>query len=327
MTDASPWPTHPWVTAGQGRLRFGVGVQPAWPALRDFVALLADLGFDAVWLTDHPARNPADCWTTLAALAVTTSRIRLGTLVCAVPYRSPTLLARLAADVDRFSDGRFILGLGIGWEAAEFGKLSLPYAPVPQRQAALEEAIAIICGLWRGEPFTYAGQHYHIEETRLPSSPVQQPRVPLLIAGGGERVTLRQVAAYADMSNFGATASMGAAVTTADIERKLTALRRHCDALGRPYESIVRSHNALGVFVAETEAAVQAKVEASTRHIPRAFLDYLRSSMVIGTPRQVIEYYRGLARAGLTYFIATVAPDEETVRLLAEQVVPAVIAT
>lgn len=317
-------PLHPWVQAGQGRIRFGLGGGPAWPDLAALARLAAELGFDSLWLTDHPARNKADCWTLLAALAVTTERLRLGTLVSAVPYRLPTLLARMAADVDRLSGGRLVLGLGIGWDATEFGQLGLPLPPASARQAALAEAVTIIRGLWSGEMFSFTGQHYQVSAARLPAPPVQQPRVPLLIAGGGERVTLRQVTQCADMANFGATATMGGAFTVADIRRKLDTLRRHCAALGRPYESIIRSNTALGVVLAPTEAALQAKLERLLAHVSRERLESLRPSMVTGTPAQVIAFYQTLADAGLQYFIAGVLPDEETVRLLGEHVLPAV---
>jgi alkanesulfonate monooxygenase SsuD/methylene tetrahydromethanopterin reductase-like flavin-dependent oxidoreductase (luciferase family) len=125
------------------------------------------------------------------ALAVKTTAIRLGTLVSCVYYRSPALLARLATDVDQASGGRVIFGIGNGDNRSEFERLGMEFPPVRERQAALEEAIQIIRGLWGGGPVTLEGQHFRVREATLGSGPIQQPHVPVLIAGSGERHTLR----------------------------------------------------------------------------------------------------------------------------------------
>lgn len=258
------WSPHPWVTAGGGRIRFGAGVSaraplPTWPTHLALAHGLEALGFDSHWLADHPAFAP-DCWATLAALAVSTVRIRLGPLVACVGHRPPVLLARLAADVDRLSGGRLVLGLGCGWSAQEFTYLGLPFPPAPERQRQLAEAVAIIHGLWGTAPgastppdtsfpepslgitgpppLTHHGTAYRLDGGLLRHGPVQRPRVPVLIAGGGERTTLRQVAAYADASNFG----IGMPNATRDpdeLRHKLAVLRRHCAARGRPDESVL----------------------------------------------------------------------------------------
>jgi alkanesulfonate monooxygenase SsuD/methylene tetrahydromethanopterin reductase-like flavin-dependent oxidoreductase (luciferase family) len=193
---------HPWIAEGDQRVRFGLGIL-GWRAGEDLIRLgqrAEELGFDSYWVQDHPMGGP-DCWTSLAALAVTTRRIRLGSIVSCVYYRSPALLARQAADVDRLSGGRLVLGVGFGDSEAEFRHMNLAVPPVPERQAALAETVQIVRGLWSGRPFTFNGAHFGVHDAVLPAGPVQQPYVPLLIAGGGERVTLRQVAEYADMSN------------------------------------------------------------------------------------------------------------------------------
>src|ERR1019366_3545420 len=123
--------------------------------------------------------------------------------VSGICYRNPVLLARMAADVDRASHGRLVLGLGIGDDPGEFEKLGIPFPGTRERQAMLEETIQIVQGLWRGETLTFQGTHFQVQQATGYPLPVQHPRVPLLIGGGGERVTLRQVAQYADMSNFG----------------------------------------------------------------------------------------------------------------------------
>src|SRR5215216_4412671 len=143
------------------------------------------LGFDAFFLGDHPAYAP-EVWLHLGALAVQTSRVRLGSVVLCSGYRPPVLTARLAADLDNLSGGRVILGLGHGWNATEFAQLGLDFPPVPQRQAALTESIEIIRGVWGSEPYSYRGQFHTTERERVVPPPVMQPSPPIILAGAGE---------------------------------------------------------------------------------------------------------------------------------------------
>jgi alkanesulfonate monooxygenase SsuD/methylene tetrahydromethanopterin reductase-like flavin-dependent oxidoreductase (luciferase family) len=324
--------THPWVISRQGAPRFGilevdVALGTEWPAYLETAQMAEELGFDSYWTSDHPLML-ADCWTALTALATATKRLWLGSLTSCIYYRSPALLARMAADVDGVSNGRLILGLGIGDAPDEFAQLGIPCPSVRERQQALEETIQIVEGLWGAGQVTHQGTHFRLNKAQLIQAtgsavPVQQPRVPLLIAGGGERVTLRQVAQYADVANFGAHNWAGSAFTLADVTRKYDALRRHCEALGRPYESILRTYVDLPLILAATHTAVQAKVA----RIPEADQEFYRTSMVATTPREAVAHYRALAAAGVQYFIpAIVGNDVETIRLLARQVIPEVVA-
>jgi alkanesulfonate monooxygenase SsuD/methylene tetrahydromethanopterin reductase-like flavin-dependent oxidoreductase (luciferase family) len=257
------------------------------------------------------------------ALAVKTTAIRLGTLVSCVYYRSPALLARLATDVDQASGGRVIFGIGNGDNRSEFERLGMEFPPVRERQAALEEAIQIIRGLWGGGPVTLEGQHFRVREATLGSGPIQQPHVPVLIAGSGERHTLRQVAQYADMSNFGAHAAVGSVFTTAEVQHKIKVLSDHCIALGRPPDSVVRSHWGCPVVVGSMPEEVQRKVAA----LPAWIRDRFQSSMIAGIPEEVAATYQTLMTAGLNYFtICVMSGDAETLRLLAEQVMPSLAA-
>jgi hypothetical protein len=140
-----------------------------------------------------------------------------------------------------------------------------------------------------------------------------------VIAGGGERVTLRQVAEFADACNFGENANTGRVNTLDDVHRRFQALQRHCVDLGRPYESILRTHSTLLLLLAETEAGLQPKLDA----IPPARLAMWRASSLIGTPAKAVSYYRALIDTGMQYFIVFVhGNDLETPRLLMEHVVP-----
>ena len=312
---------HPWVAEGQRRLRFAIVsvFLSEWREILGFARRAEQLGFDAYWANDHPNRS-MDTWTLLSALAMATERIRLISLVSCVYYRSPLLIARQAADVDRISDGRLVLGIGIGDDVPEFKQMCLPFPPVAQRQETMEEALAVIRGLWREETFSFEGKYFRLDKARLVPKPVQEPYVPILIGGGGERTTLRQVAQFADVSNFSPHEWSGSAFEISDVRRKYEALRAHCEARGRPYESVLRSHYTPLLTLAENEVDLERK-RANSRIPDRQ----LRSVPVFATPEQAIAHYQALADAGAQYFLATInGHDDETVRLLAEEVAPAV---
>lgn len=322
---------HPWVAEGARRVRFGIawGAQDpssSWSETREFVQLVEELGFDSYWTIDHPSApvSGADCWTTLAVLAACTSTIRLGSLVSCIYYRDPVVLARMAADVDRLSDGRLVLGLGIGDNEPEFARMGIHLPRASERQRLLDETIQIVRGVWGDEPFTFEGRQRRVTEAYVRPGPVQHPYVPLLIAGGGERGTLPRVARYADASNFGSHRNIGSAFTMDDVARKLDVLRTRCEAEGRPYDSVLRTHTTMPIFLAESAAALRAKLET----VPALTRERFAPSTVAGTPEDVVPYFRALIAAGMRYFITFVYPkDRETVRLLAEQVVPAVVGT
>ena len=321
---------NPWVHQFQDRIGIALQAVAAHgegaPGKRLFQAgQLADrYGFDAFFLGDHPAWAP-ECWVHLAALAVTTRRVRLGQMVAANPYRPPLLTARLASDLDHLSDGRLILGLGIGWNAADYGlgtnefeRMGLPYHATRERQAALEEALEIIRGVWGEEPFTFTGRHYAVADAQVPR-PVQTPAPPLVVAGAGER-TLGQVARLADVANFGP--GPAGHVDTADaVPEKLALLRRQCESAGRPYEDILRSHFTHWVVLAPDEEAVQAKVE---RYFPDGLDAFWGAYLVAGTPETVACHYQAYVDAGIQYFVLqTLDPtDQETIRLAAEELLP-----
>jgi alkanesulfonate monooxygenase SsuD/methylene tetrahydromethanopterin reductase-like flavin-dependent oxidoreductase (luciferase family) len=313
--------THPWVAEGRHRVRFAIAgaFLREWSQRLEFVLRAEELGFDAYWANDHPNRA-MDPWTMLAALAMATRRIRLISLVSCIYYRSPALLARCAADIDRLSNGRLVLGVGLGDDTQEFAQLQIPFPPVRERQQALKETLEIVQGLWYQAPFSYAGDHFQVAEARIVPAPVQEPHVPILIGGGGERITLGQVARYADMSNFGAHEWAGAAFTVEDVRRKCAALRRYCEALERPYESILRSHYTPLLALAGTDAAVQRKRSGARIPDPQ-----LRTVPLFTTPQGAIAHYQALVDAGMQYFLVQVSgEDVETIQLFTEEVIPAI---
>ncbi len=310
-------PLLSWVEDRRDRITFGLQAVPAprspGPSKQVLgAAILAEeLGLDAFYVPDHPAWAP-EAWVHLAAIAMVTERVRIGTVVTSILYRTPAHLARLAADVDQLSDGRLILGLGMGWDAEEFDRLAVPMPAVPERQRLLTEAIQTIRAVWRGEP----------DSENHPFLPAKQPGgPPLMIAGSGKRVTLRQVAEFGDACNFGPSETTGGVRTPDDARETLDVLRGHCQDIGRSMDDILPTHFTSWLLLAETEVEAQAKL---ARYYPDGLTDVQRYTRVATTPAGAIAYYQALADAGIRHFVVQSqdAMDHETYRLLGEAVAP-----
>ena len=189
-------------------MRFGLDVaqqRMPWDEVVGRVRLAEDLGFDGVWGFDHfqpmYGEGPGETFegmTTLAALAGVTSRIRLGLLVTGVTYRHPSVFAAQAVTVDHASHGRLELSFGAAWWDREHHELGIPFPPLGERYALLEDALEIATRLFTGETVSYDGRVVSLRDARLRPVPVQQPRPPIWIGGSGPRRTLPLVARYAD---------------------------------------------------------------------------------------------------------------------------------
>lgn len=323
MSDLTPRDIHPWVAAGLDRIRFGVSIFPQHADWRHFLSLVQQMetaGFDGYFAYDHPGSN-ADCWTALSALAAVTSTIRLGLAVDCIYYRPPYLLARQAADVDRLSNGRLVLGLGIGHVKNEFAEMGIPFPPTAERLRGMEETIAIVRGLFSGEPFRFEGEQWSVDSPGTFLPPVQQPRVPILLAGGGEKVTLRQVAQYADASNMGAHGSIGMAISDDDIRRKFQVLADYCEQFGRPTGAVLRSQFTMPLVLGRTQREVEQKLAQWPAETVASWGD----AMLATTPEKAVDFYRAQAALGYQYFIANIlGTDDDTIDLLATQVMPRV---
>lgn len=321
LSDITPHDIHPWVAEAGTRVRFGISIFPQPVDWRQFIAIVQDAerdGIDAYFSYDHP-QSRADCWTALSALAASTSTIRLGTAVDCIYYRSPYMLARQAADVDRLSGGRLILGLGIGDNVPEFRRMGLEFPPTGQRMRGMEETITIVRGLWSGEHFEHQGEQWSASSGDGFLGPVQEPRVPIMLAGGGEKVTLRQVATYADASNMGAHPWIGNATTTTDIARKFEKLEGYLAEVGRDPQSVLRSQFTMPLVMAENEHALQTKLDG----MPQDVLEWCGDALFAGTPTETIAFYEELVRCGFRYFIANILDgDDDTIRLMGKYLVP-----
>ena len=222
-----------------GNFSWGGGPGNLAPVIRDLGAAAEEAGVGYVSFMDHwfqippigPATEPMlEGYTALAFLAAHTSTVRLQLLCTGVTYRHPGLLAKTVTTLDVLSGGRAALGIGAAWFEREHLGLGVPFPPVAERFERLEETVQICLQMWGPDNGPYAGKHYSLAETLCVPAPLSQPRPPVMIAGGGERKTLRLVARYADACNL-----MG---PVEQIAAKLDVLRGHCDAEGRDYSTI-----------------------------------------------------------------------------------------
>src|SRR6266436_6563454 len=242
------------------------------------------LGFDSIWLFDHFHTVPTptqevtfECWTSTAALARDTQRVHIGQMVTCNGYRNPALLAKMASTVDTLSHGRLDFGIGAGWYEHEYLAYGYDYLDAPERLRHLREAVQVILAMWTQDEAVFEGKYYHVRGAINQPKGVQKPHIPLLIGGGGEKVTLRLVAQYADACNIGGD------IPT--IKHKLAVLKQHCEQLGRDYESIKRTTIIDDCVIAETESDVLSRLTPQERDN----VEELRKTWLIGTPEQIRE--------------------------------------
>lgn len=311
-------------------LKFGVSLPQGWTmdlaSIKDpveayemmtRVAQTADeLGFESAWLVDHfhtiprPSQEVTfESWTTTAALARDTRRIRIGQMVTCNGYRNPALLAKMASTVDVLSHGRLNFGIGAGWFEHEYRAYGYDYPDTSERLHRLREAVQVILAMWTQEEAHFDGDYYHVHGAINQPKGVQHPHIPLLIGGGGERVTLRLVAEYADACNIGAN------LTT--IQRKLSVLRQHCEAVGRDYQSIRRTVTGF-CSIGATDEQARAKV-------PRELLERFESGnrlyTLIGSPETIRVRLAELEAAGVQELIIGFADalEMDSLRLFARE--------
>jgi F420-dependent oxidoreductase-like protein len=276
-------------------VRFGVFVPQGWKMdlveiadpveqyeAMTAVAKAADAGpWDSIWLYDHfhtvpePTPNTTfECWTATATLARDTQRINIGQMVGCNGYRQPSLYAKIASTVDVASHGRLYAGIGAGWYEHEWKAYGYTWKDVPERMAEFKEAVQIIKKMWTEDEPVFQGRHYSIDKPINEPKGVRRPHPSFWIGGGGEKVTLKLVAQYADAANIGGG-------DPELLARKCTVLREHCDKLGRDYDSIIKSTNIdldLKASSADNIARVQKLIDAGADYvnfyIPRVAYDH-----------------------------------------------------
>jgi F420-dependent oxidoreductase-like protein len=291
-------------------MQFSVWPRPgqAWEEVLALAQHAERTGWDGVWFADHFMPNSDDaagdtleCWAVLAGLAVAVPRVRLGSLVCGNTYRHPAVLANIAASVDVMSGGRLVLGIGAGWQENEHAKYGIDFHDVAGRLARLDEACAIIKALTTEGRAAFAGDHYQLDDAPLEPKPLQDP-LPLLVGGGGEKVTLRIAATHADEWNTWGDPEV--------LAHKIGVLHRHCEDVGRD-PSLIR-------------VSAQTLVSFDEVEVP----ERMQGRMLVGTARMV-EAMGAYAEAGVDEFIVpdfnlgSGAQRQEVYERFREEVMPA----
>jgi alkanesulfonate monooxygenase SsuD/methylene tetrahydromethanopterin reductase-like flavin-dependent oxidoreductase (luciferase family) len=272
--------------------------------------------FDSVWVADHfipwyepqdPMTDTLECWTTLAFLAGKFSSYDFGSIVLSQSYRNPALLAKMGATLQTLSKGRFILGIGAGWKEDEYLAYGYDFPSTATRIHQLGEAVQIIKAMWAEPQATFHGSFYRIENAICEPKP--DPVPPILIGGGGKKITLRYVAQFADWWNFPG----GTAENYADL---LAALQEHCKEVGRDYNSIVKTWAIECVAVADTPEAAAVLTQQSPLCDPK--------TAIVGTPDQVEAQLRQFTEMGVEHFILRFAdfPKVEGAERFAREVAP-----
>ncbi len=297
----------------------------SWPPLLEFARSVDDCGYDDLWVWDHlyppfgDWQGPTyEAWMILGAWAAVTKRVRLGSMVAANTFRHPALLAKMATTLDHTSGGRAILGIGAGWFEREHRAYGFEFGASPgERLRRLDDAAAIVRGMLDGTRPSGRSFYATMEVLNMPR-PIQN-RLPLLVAGGGERLTLRTVARYADACNF-------SAVSHDDVRRKDAVLRSHCAEIGRDEAEIERTLTVGTVFIRDSEAeARRCRQEAFKRNgniQPRERAPW--QDQLVGPPETIADTLRPYIELGFSHIIAAVpAPyDPETIHRLAYEVRP-----
>jgi F420-dependent oxidoreductase-like protein len=274
-----------------------------------------ELGFDGFFRSDHylvmgdgdGLPGPTDSWVTLGALAVQTSRIKLGTLVTSATFRLPGPLAISVAQVDQMSGGRVELGIGAGWFEEEHKAYGIPFPPVRERFDRLEEQLAIVTGLWTtpvGERFTFDGAYYQVENSPALPKPLQSPGPPVIIGGLGAKRTPSLAARYAHEFNV----PFASLEETTQMYQRVT---QACEREGRDQLPVFSA--AQTIACGRTEAEARKRAEAIGRTPP-----------LYGTPAQVVDQIGQFARAGATRLFLQILDlsDLDHLDVIASEIAP-----
>ncbi len=329
----------------------GIPLTDHWGVISSRSKLIESSGFESLWVYDHFHNWPAgwwfdrrraaetgestadmgepvtdvtyEAWTMMASLAAVTSTVRLGQMCTCNTYRPPAYLAKVAATIDVFSGGRVEMGIGAGWYEEEHDGYGYDFLPPAGRLGMLREGVEIMKAMWTTDVVDYDGKYYQLRGGISDPKPLQKPHIPVWIAGGGEKVTLRIAARHADYTNFG--------IDVEGFKVKSDLLRDHCADLGTDFERIVRSAN-FNIMVGETESEVDQKINWYADHLAQRIPEHRATRFAAnyramsGTPEQVIGRLREWQAAGMSYAIvnfADLAFDTSSIELFANEVIPA----
>ena len=302
-------------------LRFGVTlpqIKRSWQESRAAAIEFDRLGYDSLWVCDHLYGVPApslpilEAWTQLAAVAAITERAKLGTLVTPPFFRNPAVLAKQIATIDQIANGRVIAGLGAGWFPPEFEQTGCDFPGTGERLRALEEMVEILKRMWTDEKASFDGKYFSIRDAVCEPKPSAKPEI--LIGGGGEKVLMGIAARHADTWN-------NMAVFQAELPKKVEALRRRCDDVGRDPASIEISQQCV-VVIGEDDVTGQAALEKAKKVYGGHMGGALEEHGIWGSPERVIEGIERHRAHGVSLFVIEFfgRDTREPARLFAETV-------
>ena len=307
------------------------GISPAdhWKTMLG-VARAAEAGpYESIWVYDHFHTVPVpteeathEAWTLMAALAAATERVRLGQMCTCMSYRNPAYLAKVAATIDAISGGRVEMGIGAGWYEHEWEAYGYGFPTAGERLRQLDEGVQIMRQLWTEGVATLHGRQYQVDGAICRPLPLQEGGIPLWIAGGGERKTLRIAAQYASYTNFDGSPE--------GFVRKSELLAEHCRDVGTDFDAIVRSAN-YNVVIGETEKDVQDRLAWFRSRLEKLLpaekvestLSGYANSPLCGTPDQVASRLTEMQKLGMTYTITyfpEAAFDQSGIELFSREV-------
>jgi len=305
-------------------IQFDLKLPPQTISWADYraAAVIADgLAFGTFWTWDHLLPIFGDmesaeheCYTTLAALADATKRIRIGAHVSGVMYRNPALQIKMATQIDVISNGRFDFGIGAAWAEREFRSFDIPFPPPKERIGTLRETLDLAKQVWSGDPrkkVTYEGKYVKATDLFINPQPVQKPHPPIVIGGGGEQLTLRVVARHADVwHGFGDVATL---------KHKIDLIDGYARDYGRDGGEIVKSTDA-PIWVGDLPDAVVARISQIGGRTP----EQVRSSILSGDPATIEQKLRPLIDIGIRRFVVGAASLEfaDNWRRVSEEIIP-----
>jgi alkanesulfonate monooxygenase SsuD/methylene tetrahydromethanopterin reductase-like flavin-dependent oxidoreductase (luciferase family) len=258
--------------------------------------------FDTIWVEDHFQWNDrpvVECWTNLVYLSSKYPDFNFGPLVLGQSYRNPALTAKMFATLHWLTGGRMIAGIGAGWKEDEYHAYGWPFPPASTRIGQLEETVQIIRALWSQSPASFEGEYYTIKGAYCEPRP--DPAPPLLIAGGGEKLTLRVVAKYADWMNVGFCNSE-------TYKTKLDALQGHCDDIGRDYDEIKKTYFGFVSVKAEQEERLDRSGLHFIQGIPEEVEGEFKEFIDLGVEHFMIRFVDFPSMEGLDLFLEHVMP-------------------
>ncbi len=302
--------------------------------MRD-LAQAADAGpWESLWVYDHFHTTPIpseeathEAWTLMSAFAASTSRIRLGQMCTCMAYRNPAYLAKVASTVDIISGGRTEMGIGGGWYEHEWRAYGYGFPSAGDRLRRLDEGVQIMRQAWETGEATLDGKFYQVDRAIVRPLPLQDGGIPMWIAGGGEKVTLKIAAKYAQYTNF-------AGGNPEEFDAKSAILREHTLKVGTDFDAIVRSTN-YNTVIGATEAEVEDRLAAIEARLAPHLGDRTAQAMRnyrgdhahgVGTPEQIIERLRDMQARGLGYaihYFPEAAYDRSGIELFEREVIPA----